>query len=53
MIYFQINKRLVIKIKDYNVQLDETKEVIRQEGKKFQTYFGERSFKKSLLELLW
>ena len=26
-----LNKRLVIKIKDYNVQLDETKEVIRQE----------------------
>lgn len=46
-----LNKRLVIKIKDYNVQLDETKEVIRQEGKRFQAYFGERNFKKSLLEV--
>lgn len=46
-----LNKRLVIKIKDYNKQLDETSEVIKQEKKKFQNYFGERNFKKSLLEI--
>lgn len=46
-----LNKRLVIKIKDYNKLLDETSEVIKQEKKKFQNYFGERNFKKSLLEI--
>lgn len=46
-----LNKRLVIKIKDYNKQLDETSEVIKQEKKKFQNYFGEKNFKKSLLEI--
>ncbi|MBO5279525.1 MAG: AAA family ATPase [Lachnospiraceae bacterium] len=45
-----LNKRVLVKVKNYLEMLDAEPEVIREESKRYKEYFGGRSWKTSLLD---
>lgn len=45
-----LNKRVLVKVKNYLETLDADPEVIREESKKYKDYFGGRSWKPALLD---